>query len=118
MLLNLFLNAADAMPDGGTISVATSVIGGSRLGMPNVRSVQLQVRDNGLGIPEEDLPHIFEPFFSTKGKKSSGLGLWVSSGIVQAHGGALQVRSVPGRGTTFTIVLPVDGPQVVKEKAS
>jgi signal transduction histidine kinase len=118
VLLNLFLNAADAMPDGGMVSVATTLIGGSRLGMPNVRSVQLQVRDNGVGIPEEDLPHIFEPFFSTKGKKSSGLGLWVSSGIVQAHGGALQVRSVPGRGTTFTIVLPVEGPQVVSEKAS
>jgi signal transduction histidine kinase len=117
VLLNLFLNAGDAMPDGGAITVATTLIGGSRIGMPNARSVQLQVRDSGMGIPEEDLPHIFEPFFSTKGKKSSGLGLWVSSGIVQAHGGALQVRSVPGRGTTFTIVLPVEGPQA-KEKAS
>jgi PAS domain S-box-containing protein len=111
VLLNLFLNAADAMPDGGTIAVSTMLLGGgTRFGTANPRSVQLQVRDSGVGIPEEDLPHIFEPFFSTKGKRSSGLGLWVSSGIVQAHGGALQVRSIPGRGTTFTIVLPVEGP--------
>jgi signal transduction histidine kinase len=118
VLLNLFLNAADAMPDGGAITVTTTVIGGARIGMPNARSVQLQVRDSGTGIPEEDLPHIFEPFFSTKGKRSSGLGLWVSSGIVQAHGGALQVRSVSGRGTTFTIVLPVEGPRADEAKAS
>jgi two-component system NtrC family sensor kinase len=110
VLLNLFLNAADAMPDGGHIAITTTVVGGARLGMPGARSVQIQVRDNGQGIPAEELPHIFEPFFSTKGKQGSGLGLWVSSGIVQAHGGALQVRSVVGRGTTFTIALPVDGP--------
>ncbi|HEX9437893.1 MAG TPA: ATP-binding protein [Candidatus Limnocylindria bacterium] len=119
VVLNLLLNAADAMPDGGTISVATTLLGErTRLGVPSARSVQLQVRDNGAGIAEEDLPHIFEPFFSTKGKRSSGLGLWVSSGIVQAHGGALQVRSVSGRGTTFTIVLPLDGPSAVTKKAS
>ncbi|MDE3112861.1 MAG: GAF domain-containing protein [Chloroflexota bacterium] len=117
VLLNLFLNAADAMPDGGTVSVTTTLIGGARIGMPTGRSVQIQVRDTGMGIREEDLAHVFEPFFSTKGGRSSGLGLWVSSGIVQAHGGTLQVRSLYGRGTTFTIVLPVDGPPP-KEPAS
>lgn len=117
VLLNLVLNAADAMPDGGTISIATTLIGGSRMGIPGGRSVHVQVRDNGLGIPEEALAHIFEPFFSTKGAGGSGLGLWVSSGIVQAHGGTLQVRSVVGRGTTFTIVLPVEGPRP-KDSAS
>ncbi len=110
VLLNLFLNAADAMPDGGTVTVTSTIVGGARIGIPTARSVQVQVRDTGMGIREEDLAHVFEPFFSTKGGRSSGLGLWVSSGIVQAHGGTLQVRSVHGRGTTFTIVLPVDGP--------
>ena len=117
VLLNLFLNAADAMPEGGLITVTTTLLGGPRA--VGSRSVQLQVRDNGVGIPEEDLPHIFEPFFSTKGnKKGSGLGLWVTSGVVQAHGGAMQVRSLPDRGTTFTIVLPVDGPPKTVETAA
>lgn len=110
VILNLLLNAADAMPHGGTVTVSTTVIGAAKIGLPSGRSVQLQVRDTGLGIAEEHLQRVFEPFFSTKGAKGSGLGLWVSSGIVQAHGGSLQVRSVEGRGTVFTIVLPVEGP--------
>lgn len=110
VILNLLINAVDAMPDGGTVTIATTLIGGARLGLPAGRSVQIVVRDTGLGISEEHLQRVFEPFFSTKGAKGSGLGLWVSSGIVQAHGGTLQVRSVVGRGTTFTIVLPVEGP--------
>jgi signal transduction histidine kinase len=116
VLLNLLLNAADAMPQGGTVTVSTTLIGGARIGLPDSRSVQIQVRDTGVGIPEEQLQRVFEPFFSTKGAKGSGLGLWVSSGIVQAHGGTLQVRSVVGRGTVFTIVLPVEGPS--KERAA
>jgi signal transduction histidine kinase len=110
VILNLLLNAADAMPQGGTVTISTTVIGGTKIGLPSGRSVQLQVRDTGVGISEEHLQRVFEPFFSTKGAKGSGLGLWVSSGIVQAHGGSLQVRSVEGRGTVFTIVLPVEGP--------
>ncbi len=110
VILNLLLNAADAMPQGGTITLTTTVIGGARIGLPSGRSVQVQVRDTGVGISEEHLQRVFEPFFSTKGAKGSGLGLWVSSGIVQAHGGTLQVRSVMGRGTVFTLVLPVEGP--------
>jgi signal transduction histidine kinase len=76
------------------------------------RYVLVQVRDTGTGIPEEKLPHIFEPFYSTKGEtKGTGLGLWVSLGIVQNHEGQIKVRSRPGRGTTFTVALPatVDG---------
>jgi two-component system NtrC family sensor kinase len=64
-----------------------------------------------VGIPDEHLARIFEPFFSTKqAGKGSGLGLWVSDGIVRSHGGDVKVRSQPGRGTTFTISLPIGGP--------
>jgi signal transduction histidine kinase len=110
VLLNLLLNAAESMPEGGVVSVATQRVP-SGPGLLGGGAVQIQVRDSGVGIPEEHLPHIFQPFFSTKATKGTGLGLWVSSGIVQGHGGTLQVRSVPGRGSTFTITLPVGGPR-------
>ena len=108
VLLNLFLNAQEAMPaSGGTLYVSTRL---SRENDPEFlsgRYVLVQVRDTGSGIPEDKLPHIFEPFYSTKGEtKGTGLGLWVSLGIVQNHGGQLKVRSRPGRGTTFTVALP------------
>ncbi len=70
----------------------------------------VQLRDTGSGIAEEHLQHIFEPFYSTKrDSKGTGLGLWVSQGIVQNHGGQIKVLSRPGRGTTFTIALPPEG---------
>ncbi len=107
VFLNLFLNAQEAMPDGGTLYVSTRL---SRENDPEFlsgRYVLVQVRDTGTGIPEDKLPHIFEPFYSTKGEsKGTGLGLWVSLGIVQNHGGLLKVRSRSGRGTTFTVALP------------
>ena len=71
---------------------------------------RMQVADTGPGIAEEYLPHIFEPFFSTKGEKGTGLGLWVSLGIAQSHGGRLQVRNRPGGGTVFSMTLPIGGP--------
>jgi signal transduction histidine kinase len=72
--------------------------------------VLIQVRDTGVGIPDEHLRHIFEPFFSTKrDQRGTGLGLWVSLGIVQQHGGQIKVHSRPGRGTTFTVALPIGG---------
>jgi len=67
-------------------------------------------------MSEETIARIFEPFFSTKMEKGTGLGLWVSHGVVQAHGGTLKVRSRPGQGTTFTITLPVAGPPVDAEQ--
>jgi signal transduction histidine kinase len=107
VLLNLFLNAQEAMPSsGGTLYVSTRL---SRENDPEFlsgRYVLVQVRDTGSGIPEDKLPHIFEPFYSTKGEtKGTGLGLWVSLGIVQNHGGQIKVRSRAGRGTTFTVAL-------------
>jgi two-component system NtrC family sensor kinase len=110
VLLNLLLNAQQAMPDGGTIAVSTRVSHGADPEFLMSDSVHIQIRDTGKGIPEEYLPHIFEPFFSTKDEKGTGLGLWVSQGIVQAHGGSIKLRSREGRGTTFSVALPIGGP--------
>jgi len=98
VLLNLSLNACEAMRDGGTLTISTSAQGSS---------VLLKVADTGCGIKEEHLDHVFEPFFSTKPVgKGTGLGLSVSYGIVQRHGGTLEVESEIGKGATFIIVLP------------
>jgi PAS domain S-box-containing protein len=110
VLLNLLLNAADSMPKGGTITVATQAGAGAETELFGRDAVQIQVRDTGEGIPDDLLAQIFEPFFSTKPGKGTGLGLWVSQGIVQSHGGTMRVRSRLGRGTTFMITLPVQGP--------
>jgi PAS domain S-box-containing protein len=110
VLLNLLLNAADSMPTGGTITVATQSGAAPDTELVGREAVQLQVRDTGQGIPDDMLGQIFEPFFSTKPGKGTGLGLWVSQGIIQNHGGTMRVRSRVGRGTTFTITLPVKGP--------
>jgi len=98
VLLNLSLNACEAMQDGGTLKITTLADG---------KNVLLKVTDTGCGIEQEHLSHVFEPFFSTKpAGKGTGLGLSVSYGIVQRHGGTLEVESHLGNGTTFTIVLP------------
>jgi len=110
VLLNLLLNAADSMPEGGAITVATQSGAGAETELFGRDAVQIQVRDTGQGIADDVLAQIFEPFFSTKPGKGTGLGLWVSQGIVQSHGGTMRVRSRVGRGTTFTITLPVGGP--------
>jgi signal transduction histidine kinase len=110
VLLNLLINAQQAMPDGGTISVSTRAAHGADPEFLMSDSIHIQIRDRGKGIPEEYQPHIFEPFFSTKDQKGTGLGLWVSQGIVQAHGGSIKVRSREGRGTTFSVALPIAGP--------
>src|SRR5438046_3488003 len=100
------------MPKGGTITVLTTAGGASEAEAVGRAAVQIQVRDTGDGIPDDVLAQIFEPFFSTKPGKGTGLGLWVSQGIVQSHGGTMRVRSRIGRGTTFTITLPVEGPPI------
>ncbi len=109
VLLNLFLNATEAMPKGGRL-IVTTLVGGGELDAHSTDVVRIDVRDTGTGIGEEAVARIFEPFFSTKMEKGTGLGLWVSHGIVQAHGGTLKVRSRAGQGTTFTITLPIAGP--------
>ena len=99
--VNLLLNAGDAIgAEGGTIRVTT------RSGPDG--SVELVIQDNGRGIPTEDLPRIFEPFYTTKGNHGTGLGLAVSWGIVEAHGGTLEVQSEPGQGSRFTLRIPTN----------
>ena len=103
VFLALFINAADAMPDGGTLEVTTS-------GVARERFLRVSIQDSGAGIPEELRASIFEPFFSTKTEGSHvGLGLSVAYGVVKAHGGGIYVESKPDEGTTFIIDLPVDG---------
>jgi signal transduction histidine kinase/DNA-binding response OmpR family regulator len=111
VLLNLFFNAADAMPDGGRIAIATCP--GRKPG-----TADLEVRDTGHGMPESVRAHIFEPFFSTKGPKGSGLGLAVAYSIITRHGGDIDVQSSVGEGTTFTIRLPYAPVSAVSLKAS
>ncbi len=101
LLLALVINAVEAMPRGGNLWLRSSV-------SPARDSIQLEVRDDGVGISQEFLPHVFEPFRSTKeGGSSAGLGLAVSRSIVERHHGRIDVVSQVGRGTTFTVVLPV-----------
>lgn len=95
-LLNLLINAQEAMPTGGDITVRTVAADGQ---------VRLSVQDTGPGIPPENLARIFEIYFSTK-PSGTGLGLPMARKIVAEHGGTLSVDSVPGRGATFTISLP------------
>ena len=115
VLLNLCVNARDAMPTGGTLSLEAenaeidatyaSAVPDAKPG----RYLAWRVKDTGTGIPPEILEHIFEPFFSTKGPdKGTGLGLSTVIGIVKSHGGFVQIYSVPGQGSTFAIYLPAD----------
>ena len=86
------------MPEGGTIRIITTARGDE---------VRLEVRDQGIGIPAENLPRLYDPFFSTKRSRGgTGLGLSVSYGIIEEHGGRMEVESEPGGGTDFRIYLP------------
>ena len=101
VLLNLLLNARDAIQESGTIAVAARQSGGR---------LALEVSDDGAGIAEEDLGKIFDPFFTTKPRgRGTGLGLSLSYQIVQEHMGEIVVESRPGHGSVFTIDLPFEG---------
>src|ERR1044072_42860 len=107
VLVNLAINARDAMPDGGTLHIDASAVDVSRpyFQMPPGRYVRLSVSDTGAGMSPEVLAHIFEPFFTTKGSKGTGLGLSSVYGIVKQSGGFIWCDSSPGHGATFTIYL-------------
>jgi len=114
ILLNLCVNARDAMPIGGTLTLeahSLRVDEAFASAVPDAKPghyVALRVQDTGTGIPQEIIERIFDPFFTTKSQdKGTGLGLSTVMGIVKSHGGFLQVASQPGLGTTFTVFLPV-----------
>ncbi|MCC6930510.1 MAG: PAS domain S-box protein [Gemmatimonadaceae bacterium] len=122
LLVNLAVNARDAMPSGGTLSVQLTEASPEELttlaplvpptGRPT-RYARCEVRDSGSGIAADVLPHIFEPFFTTKGQgKGTGLGLSICYGIAQQSGGHIRARSRPGHGTSFIVCLPLtDAPE-------
>ncbi len=100
VFLNLFINAIQAMPGGGSLRIDVQAGDG--------HSLRIDVRDTGVGIDPNNLPHIFDPFYTTKEVgRGTGLGLSVTYGIVEKHGGHIEAHSQKGEGTVFTITLPV-----------
>jgi signal transduction histidine kinase len=99
VVLAMVINAIDAMPQEGNLWISTRAEGDL---------MELVIRDDGMGIAEEHLAHIFEPFYTTKESGGSGLGLAISHNIVERHGGHIEVKSAVGQGTTFKIVLPIE----------
>ena len=101
LVLALVMNAIDAMPRGGMLSVRTQLLLEHAM-------VRLQVQDDGTGIAPEARDNLFEPFYTTK-ERGTGLGLAISKGIVERHRGNIEVDSEPGKGSTFSVTLPLDG---------
>jgi signal transduction histidine kinase len=106
VLMNLLLNAAQATPEGGRITVFAERL-------QPAESVEIRIVDTGCGIPPDVLPHVFEPFFTTKRGKGTGLGLSISQTYVRSHDGEIQIESAPNCGTTVTLTLPLRQPEAV-----
>ncbi|HET6149512.1 MAG TPA: ATP-binding protein [Polyangia bacterium] len=106
VFLNLSLNALQAMPQGGRLLVSTSLRRATRRGAA-AAFFEVRFRDTGVGIPPGDQRNLFIPFFTTK-EKGTGLGLPISQRIIENHGGTIEVRSQPGEGATFTVLLPIE----------
>lgn len=100
ILMNLLLNSAQASPEGGQIAISAQKVKFDE-------SVEITVSDTGNGIPADILPHVFEPFYTTKRGKGTGLGLSISQAYVRSHGGDIRIDSLPGRGTNVRITLPI-----------
>ena len=113
VLLNLFVNARDAMPDGGQLTIKTEMVSGATPNSQDTAATDyicIQVQDTGIGMDQNTRNRIFEPFFTTKEKSQrAGLGLAVVYGIIKNHNGFVDVESNPGAGTTFRVYLPITG---------
>jgi PAS domain S-box-containing protein len=107
VLTNLVINACQAMPQGGALTLRAEGVSEPMSAGPEPSSVALQVRDTGTGISPENMKKLFEPLFTTKAK-GIGLGLAVSKKLIEANGGRIEVQSEPGQGSTFTIFLPIE----------
>ncbi len=106
VLINIILNANQAMPDGGSLTITTSIAEGIHIGESSKKTVRIDIKDTGVGIPQENLSKLFTPFFTTKEKgKGVGLGLPVVHGIIERHNGKIEVDSELNVGTTFSIYL-------------
>jgi CheY-like chemotaxis protein len=122
--MNLFVNAADAMPEGGdlflkTMNVTDKDMADKRYERRSRNYVLLTVRDTGLGMDEKTMDRIFDPFLTTKGlAEGTGLGLASTYGIIKAHGGYIDVDSEEGKGAIFEIYLPASEEEVTEEKIS
>ncbi len=106
VLLNLLINAVDAMPDGGMLTLASR--GDVNLG-DGTPAVEVSVADTGLGMDAATQARVWEPFFTTKTENGTGLGLSICYGLIAAHGGEVELESAPGQGSLFRVRLPVDG---------
>src|SRR6185312_10688435 len=109
VFLNLSLNAIQAIPAGGAagkVYISTALRRATRRGAA-AAFLEVRFRDTGVGIPAGDLKNLFIPFFTTK-DKGTGLGLPISQRIIENHGGTIEVRSQPGEGATFTVLLPIE----------
>ena len=102
VFMNILINASQAMENGGKLDIFTGV-------EPRGQNLYARISDTGCGIPEKSLAKIFDPFFTTKENRGTGLGLSVSYGIIENHGGHIEVSSQEGKGTTFTITFPFQG---------
>ena len=101
VLINLIVNAVQAMPEGGTLTLETA----DRDPAADARGVRIRVCDTGGGIRAEDIGRIFDPFFTTKKRQGTGLGLSISHTLVERYGGRIEVESAPGAGACFTVSL-------------
>jgi signal transduction histidine kinase len=102
------------MPNGGSLAIKVSKL--RQCGSSVPQGVRVTVLDTGTGISREEQKHLFEAFFTTKADVGTGLGLWVTKNIVEKHGGTIRFKSKVGRGTVFSIVLPLYNAPVDKER--